>query len=491
MNLLEEYIEYWDWIAFFQKELLLFALFFFIIGSIDDLLVDFYWFWFRLNGKICTPTIETGEWAGKPLTGDAAIFIAAWNESAVIGDTIAHTLVAWPQERLRLCIGCYRNDPETIEAVMAASGGDRRLRLVIHDCMGPSTKADCLNRLYAALQADEERSGQLARMVVFHDAEDMVDPAALTLLDAGVTQADFVQLPVLALPQKDSRWLGSHYCEEFAESHAKAMTVRGALGAALPGAGVGCAIRRSALLAMAAERGPSGPFNAKALTEDYEMGVGLGRFQANSAFIRRRHRNGELVATRAYFPSRLDHIVKQKTRWLHGIAFQGWDRLGWRSGQAIKPVELWMRLRDRRGPLSALVLLAGYAVLALSAVLWGGSLMGKVEPLQISPLLQAILWVNLAAFLWRLVMRYAFTAREFGRAEGVRAILRVPIANIIAIMAGRRAVIAYIVSLFGGEAKWEKTPHFDHPARMTSGQSTADQHNLVMTDKPAAGRGSS
>ncbi|MEP2736973.1 MAG: glycosyl transferase family protein [Erythrobacter sp.] len=477
--------------SFLQKELLIFAVFFFLIGSIDDLLVDLYWFWFRLTGKICTPKIETGEWAGKPLTGDAALFIAAWNESLVIGDTIKHTLAAWPQERLRLYIGCYRNDPDTIEAVVAASGGDSRIRLVIHDCMGPSTKADCLNRLYAALQADEQRNGQMARMVVFHDAEDMVDPAALTLLDAGVTRADFVQLPVLALPQKDSRWLGSHYCEEFAESHAKAMTFRGALGAALPGTGVGCAIRRSALFAMAAERGAQtdsgGPFNAKALTEDYEMGLGLGRFQANSTFIRRRHRNGELVATRAFFPSRLDHIVKQKTRWLHGIAFQGWDRLGWRSGEAIKPAELWMRLRDRRGPLSALVLLAGYLLLALSAISWGGSLMGKAEPLQISPLLQWLLWANLAAFIWRLIMRYAFTAREFGRAEGLRAVMRVPVANIIAIMAGRRAVTAYIASLFGGEAKWEKTPHFNHPARLPADLPSLDQESLIMTDKSAAG----
>ena len=35
----------------------------------------------------------------------------------------------------------------------------------------------------------------------------------------------------------------------------------------------------------------------------------------------------------------------QKARWLHGIAFQGWERLGWWG----RPVDLWMELRDRRG----------------------------------------------------------------------------------------------------------------------------------------------
>src|SRR3546814_10397441 len=66
-----------------------------------------------------------------------------------------------------------------------------------------------------------------------------------------------------------------------------------------------------------------------------------------------------LVATRAYFPDRLDHVVRQKTRWVHGIALQGWDRTGW----SLRPAEFWMRLRDRRGPLTALVLLAGYSLL--------------------------------------------------------------------------------------------------------------------------------
>jgi adsorption protein B len=66
-----------------------------------------------------------------------------------------------------------------------------------HDRDGPTTKADCLNCLYAALETDERRSGMRFRMVLLQDAEDMVDPAALGLLDAALAHADFVQLPVL------------------------------------------------------------------------------------------------------------------------------------------------------------------------------------------------------------------------------------------------------------------------------------------------------
>lgn len=115
---------------------------------------------------------------------------------------------------------------------MRGAQGDARVRLVIHDRDGPTTKADCLNRLYAAIEADEVRLGMRFRMVLLHDAEDMVDPAALGLLDRALDDADFVQLPVLPEPQPASRWIGSHYCEEFAESHGKAMVVRDWLNAA-------------------------------------------------------------------------------------------------------------------------------------------------------------------------------------------------------------------------------------------------------------------
>ena len=125
-----------------------------------------------------------------------------------------------------------------------------------------------------------------AHMVVLHDAEDMVDPAALVLLDRAVWRSDFAQLPVMALPPSDSRWIASHYSDEFAESHAKAMVVRDALGCAIPGAGVGSAIARPMLVRLArAHQGE--PFARHSLTEDYELGqrvVALGGTGGGCAF---------------------------------------------------------------------------------------------------------------------------------------------------------------------------------------------------------------
>jgi adsorption protein B len=148
-------------------------------------------------------------------------------------------LRAWPQDDLTIYVGCYRNDPQTISAAMAAAANEGRLRVVIHDRDGPTTKADCLNGLYAALCADEMRKGQRFASIILHDAEDMVHPAALSLIDAALTDSDFVQPPVRPEIQASSRWIGGHYADEFAEAHAKILVVRDALGAAVPAAGSG------------------------------------------------------------------------------------------------------------------------------------------------------------------------------------------------------------------------------------------------------------
>ena len=438
---------------------MLFAGLLFLIGTLDELAVDLLWLWLRLTGRARTERIAEDQ-VHRALTGPAAVFIPAWREAAVIGPTVRHALQHWPHDRLRLYVGCYRNDPATIEAVLAAAQGDPRLRLVIHGRYGPSTKADCLNRLYRALEDDERRAGRTARMVVMHDAEDMIDPAALSVLDTHIEAADLVQLPVLPHPLSGSRWVASHYCEEFAEAHGKAMVVRDALRAGLPTAGVGCAIARHALAQLDSKNGGQGPFAAECLTEDYELGLGVAALGGRSRFVRCRTADGRLVATRACFPARLDSAVRQKTRWVHGIAFQSWDRLGW----GRRPVDLWMRLRDRRGPLTALVLAVAYLLLAIVALGWVGELVGSGFAPDPSPALFILLAINLAGFAWRAAWRFAFTAREYGAAEGVRAVLRIPIANVIAIMAGRRALWGYVASLTGREPSWDKTSHTIHPA---------------------------
>ncbi|WP_336985814.1 glycosyl transferase family protein [Altererythrobacter aquiaggeris] len=443
-----------------QHELLLFAAVFFVIGAVDEFAVDLCWIWLKLTGRVRTTRLPADFAENTQLMGVCAVFIPAWQEHGVIGTTVSHALAVWAQPELRLYVGCYRNDTQTIAAVIKAGGGDTRLRIVIHDKAGPTTKADCLNRLYRALCDDEARSGERAHMVVMHDAEDMVDPVGLPLLDRATRVADLVQLPVLPIPQGRSRWIGSHYCEEFAEAHAKGMVVRDAIGAAIPSAGVGCAMARSILDRLAADGAGDMPFAAECLTEDYELGLRIAELGGTTRFIRVRSADGRLIATRACFPHQLGAAVRQKTRWVLGIAFQGWDRLGWKGGVA----DFWMRVRDRRGPFTAIVLASAYLLLVLSTVGWAANLAGMGQPIAISPLLEMLLIINFASFAWRAAARFSFAANEYGLVEGLRAVFRIPITNIIAIMAGRRALVAYFLSLRGAVQVWDKTTHDAHPA---------------------------
>ncbi|MBA4044601.1 MAG: hypothetical protein C0471_09315, partial [Erythrobacter sp.] len=233
------------------------------------------------------------------------------------------------------------------------------------------------------------------------------------------------------------------------------------LRAGLPGAGVGCAVSRTAMHRLAARRPDALPFASDSLTEDYELGLAIAAVGGRCRFVRARGDDGRLIATRAFFPDRLEAALRQKSRWVLGIALLGWDRVGWAGG----PIEWWMRTRDRRGPLTAVVLLAGYVLVVLTGLMGIAVATGASQPVQLSPLLKGLLIANALILVWRLVARFGFAAREYGAVEGLLAVLRLPLANVIAIVAGRRAVLTYVATLRGRAAAWDKTEHEAHPAQ--------------------------
>jgi adsorption protein B len=91
-----------------------------------------------------------------------------------------------------------------------------------------------------------------------------------------------------------------------------------------------------------------------------------------------------------------------------------------------------------------------------------------MRPWRADPLLVVLLAANFVSFVWRAAMRFAFTAREYGWREGLWAVARIPLANVVAIMAGRRALFAYARTLRGARPKWDKTFHHAHPAAMAA-----------------------
>jgi adsorption protein B len=427
----------------------------FFLFAIDDLAVDLIYFLRRGSRSAAVysrfPRAFAGTLPAPMRPGWMAVFIPAWDEGAVIAPMLRATLKRFELDDYRLFVGHYRNDPATQAAIDSVK--DTRVVAVEVDANGPTTKADCLNRLYAALVAYEAAIGDQAKAIVLHDAEDVVHHHELKLFDRLVERAGAVQLPVVPLVDPASPWVAGHYADEFAESHMKDLVVREAVGAAIPLAGVGCAIERVALFRLAA-RHDGKPFAGASMTEDYEMGLRLGAIGIRTMFVRLPVEPGRraVVASRGHFPSSLDAAIRQKARWIGGIAFAGWDQLGWRGGLG----ERWMRMRDRRGPLAALLLLAGY----LGALLWAqlalANALGAPVEVPVSPVLAMLLQANAWLLGWRLFMRFAFTAAAYGPVEGLRSIPRTVVANWIAIFAARRALMLHNR---GGAKRWDKTHH--------------------------------
>jgi adsorption protein B len=308
---------------------------------------------------------------------------------------------------------------------------------------------------------DEVVEGRTVKAVILHDAEDVVHEAELRIFDRLIERFDLVQLPVLPLIDPNSRWIAGHYVDEFAESHGKELVVREALGAGVPSAGVGCAFSRRVLAEIAARSGAA-PFDAASLTEDYELGLKIRLAGGRAAFVRLPEAQGRaVVATREYFPGTIAAAVAQKGRWMTGIALSGWDRLGWTGGLA----ERWMRLRDRQSVLAALCLLAAYVALLIWALLSLRHIFFGVAPRPVPPLLGTLLNISFALLGWRLVMRFGFVTRAYGWHEGLRSIPRVVVANAIAMLAARRAVVKYLVGRKVETPQWDKTAHA-FPARL-------------------------
>jgi bacteriophage N4 adsorption protein B len=436
-------------------ELALFAGAGFLLFAVNDLAVDLIYFVRRFWRGMTVYSRHQRAYASYYVfnkdPGFIAILVPAWDEASVIAAMLKATLRRLDYDNFRIFVGHYRNDPATAAAI--GSVHDDRVHSVEVEAEGPTTKADCLNHLYDALVEYELANECEATAVVLHDAEDVVHRYELRIFDGLIERAAVIQLPVLPLVDPSSRWIAGHYCDEFAEAHIKELVVREAIGAAIPLAGVGCAIARRALSRLAALQDGK-PFSSGTMTEDYELGLRLGALGLKTMFVRIPAGPGEsgVVASRSHFPSTLGAAVRQKARWLGGIALSGWDLLGWSGGLG----ERWMRMRDRRGPIAAVLLLAAYGAALLWSQLWLAEALGAPIHARIDPALATLLTINGWLLAWRVLMRAGFTASAYGWFEGLLSIPRLVVGNVIAMLAAARAVSLHIG---GGPRGWDKTRH--------------------------------
>ena len=434
-------------------ELLAFAAVAMSVSLLDDLIVDAVY-----AGLVATRRTRPARLPERRggAAGWMAIIVPAWDEADVIADMLDDLVATLDYPHYCVFVGTYPNDPATRAAI--ARVDDPRIAVVVCGQPGPTTKADCLNHLWRAVVRHEAASEIRFKAVVLHDAEDVVDASELIVFDAYLPAMAMVQLPVLPLADAGSRWISGHYLDEFAEAHRKDLVVRGAIGAGVPSAGVACAINRDVLGMLA---GPGGaPFDPASMTEDYELGMRIAALGGRGALVRCRGSRGT-IATREHFPATLDAAIRQKTRWLLGIALDGWDRIGWRPGLADR----YMLLRDRKTVVGPLIVAGGYVAIAFAGI---DAIISRLLPVAarfppIAPrgsLLALLLVINAAALGWRLGLRAGFTWSAYGWREGLRAMPRTLIANWINAVAAVRALRRYRRIRSGRERPmWDKTAH--------------------------------
>lgn len=163
------------------------------------------------------------------------------------------------------------------------------------------------------------------------------------------------------------------------------------------------------------------------------------------------------MAVRAYFPHQVRAAVRQKARWMTGIALAGWDRTGWAPAQRIG--DHWMRMRDRRATLAIPVLVVAYCALVFWGLSWGGYAIFGGSAQGVPPALHWILLLNAALLAWRTAMRALFVHRAHGWQEALLSVPRTLVANYIALLAARRALFLYLGILAGAAPRWDKTAH--------------------------------
>lgn len=426
----------------------------------------------------------------KPL----AIMVPAWNEVGVVGEMARLAASTIDYENYQIFVGTYPNDAETQADVDAVCQHYPNVHKVVCARPGPTSKADCLNNIIdAILRFESEAKIQFAGFIL-HDAEDVISPMELRLFNYLLPNKDLIQIPVYPYAPEWKGFTAGHYVDEFAENHGKDVIVREALTGQVPSAGVGTCFSRKAISALL-EDGDGIAFDVQSLTEDYDIGFRLKQKGMKCIFARysvsdpklaleqpwvlgMNREFSQVICVREHFPRDLQHAIRQKSRWIVGIVFQGTKNLGW-SRKGLLNYFLW---RDRRGLIAYML---SFLVNLLFVVLIAMWLITVISPdswrypsiLSDSSLLSVLLWLNGFMLLNRLFQRGWFVTRYYGLVEGLLSAPRMMWSNFVNFFANLRALRQVMEMGDSRRVAWDKTTH-EFPA-LTKAQRTPLGHRLV------------
>jgi adsorption protein B len=433
--------------------------FWILLSGLDDLFVALVWL---IPRRKQFPWPADAELDGVP-ERRIAILVPLWNEHRVIGPMLERNLASIRYSHYDIFAGVYPNDGPTARAVAEIARRYARVHAAMLPHDGPTSKGDCLNWIWQGMRKYEARHGVRFEIVMTHDAEDLVHAESLRLVNWFSRDYQMVQIPVLALATGWAELTHGIYCDEFAEFQQKDIPVRQRLGGFLPSNGVGTGFDRAALERLAATR-KGRAFDSECLTEDYENGYCLHQLGYRQLFVPLRP-GAAPVATREYFPRRFRAAVRQRSRWVAGIALQGWKRHGWGAPRQ----QIYWLWRDRKG-------LVGNLLSPLANVLLCYGLADWRAMTQMPHWLARFCAATLGISVFQMSARAACTARIYGWRFATGMPLRIWWGNLINALATAAAIWQFAAAeRRGRRLNWRKTEHI-YPA-----------HALAATGQPRLG----
>lgn len=461
------------------KSILIVVMVILCICGFDDLFIDVY-FWVRhfwRKGTIYRKySRKDAEELYKKEEQPLAIMVPAWQEHGVIDKMAELAASRLDYENYQIFVGTYPNDPETQQDVDKVCAQFPNVHKVVCARPGPTSKADCLNNIIASIIEFEKKAKLEFCGFILHDSEDILSPMELRLYNHLLPEKDLIQLPVYPYTRKWYQMTPGHYADEFAELHGKDVVVREAISGQVPSAGVGTCFSRKAVLRLLVE-GDGLPFDIQSLTEDYDIGFRLKQWGMSEVFVRFpvmgknqetlvessfgvNMREGSVVCVREYFPTTYSTAVRQKSRWIIGIVFQGFKNHKWTKDWRVNYF-LW---RDRRGVVNNTIGFLAMLILIQLILLTSYSLFidGSYHFLSLISddyFTRMILLINTALLANRLFQRFFFVSQYYGYWEGVLSLLRLAWGSVINFSANFRAIKQVIQQGDPRRVAWDKTTH--------------------------------
>ena len=472
-----------------------------VVFAIDDIFIDIY-YWARRFWRLLFIYRKRNTFDEQALVNvkekPLAIMVPAWQEVGVVANMAALTASELDYENYQIFVGTYPNDEATQKDVDEVCQKFPNIHKVVCARPGPTSKADCLNNVIAAILAFEKKTNVKFAGFIMHDAEDVVSAMELRLFNYLLEKKDLIQLPVYPFTTSPWAFTAGHYLDEFSEMHGKDMVVREAMVGQVPSAGVGTCFSRRAILKLS-EEGDGLPFDIQSLTEDYDIGFRMKQWGMEEIFVHfavsdlkyakfaeksksRSYQGGNVVCVREYFPDTLATSVRQKSRWIIGIVFQGIQVHRWSSNWKLNYF-LW---RDRKGVIAhflsffATIILLNVLLLDLYNYLFAGGYR-FLSVFKNDPLSLFLIQVNLLFFINRIVQRMIFVRRYYGVVQALVSPLRLFWGNLINFLANLRAIRQVIEQGWNPRrVAWDKTEHI-YPTM--SDRNTGRSLGTILMDK--------